>query len=150
MKRIKKTQRKYIWKDRKRHLGLPLSFIRYRASEDRLFLETRLWRRSYDEIMLYRVQDISFSIDGWQRIFGVGTGLVNASDKTLGRLWMYNVKQPREVTELLHRQVEKAKLAYRVRYNEMMGGGPGGSMGMSGPGDYLDMDGDGIPDILED
>ena len=30
----------YLWKDRKRHLGLPLSFTRYRLSEDRLFCET--------------------------------------------------------------------------------------------------------------
>ena len=29
----------YKWKDRKRHLGMPLSFTRYALSEDRLFLE---------------------------------------------------------------------------------------------------------------
>ena len=28
----------YLWKDRKRHLGMPLSFTRYQLSEDRLFL----------------------------------------------------------------------------------------------------------------
>ena len=28
----------YIWKDRKRFLGMPLSFTRYALSEDRLFL----------------------------------------------------------------------------------------------------------------
>ena len=27
-----------LWKDRKRHLGLPLSFTRYQLSEDRLFV----------------------------------------------------------------------------------------------------------------
>ena len=27
----------YLWKDRKRHFGLPLSFTRYSLSEDRLF-----------------------------------------------------------------------------------------------------------------
>ena len=26
----------YLWKDRKRFLGMPLSFTRYRLSEDRL------------------------------------------------------------------------------------------------------------------
>ena len=29
---------KCLWKDRKRHLGLPLSFTRYQMSEDRLFI----------------------------------------------------------------------------------------------------------------
>jgi len=28
----------YLWKDRKRYLGLPLSFTRYAMSEDRLYL----------------------------------------------------------------------------------------------------------------
>ena len=30
---------KYIWKDRKRILGMPLTFTRYRLGEDRLFCE---------------------------------------------------------------------------------------------------------------
>ena len=29
----------YLWKDRKRYFGLPLSFTRYSLSEDRLFCE---------------------------------------------------------------------------------------------------------------
>ena len=28
----------YLWQDRKRHLGLPLSFTKYSLSEDRLFV----------------------------------------------------------------------------------------------------------------
>ena len=32
----------YLWKDRKRRLGLPLSFTRYSLSEDRLFCELSL------------------------------------------------------------------------------------------------------------
>ena len=33
---------KLVWKDRKRFLGMPLSFTRYSVSDDRLFLETGL------------------------------------------------------------------------------------------------------------
>lgn len=35
---MKKTKIAYLWQDRKRVFGLPLSFTRYRLSEDRLFL----------------------------------------------------------------------------------------------------------------
>ena len=28
----------YLWKDRKRYFGMPISFTRYSLSEDRLFL----------------------------------------------------------------------------------------------------------------
>ena len=49
----------YIWKDRKRILGMPLSFTRYAMSEDRLFLSTGFLSVSDDELLLYRVRDIS-------------------------------------------------------------------------------------------
>ena len=48
----------YLWKDRKRRLGLPLSFTRYALSEDRLFCETGFLNLKSDEVLLYRVQDL--------------------------------------------------------------------------------------------
>ena len=47
----------YLWKDRKRHLGLPLSFTRYSLSEDRLFCEKGFLNLKSDEVLLYRVMD---------------------------------------------------------------------------------------------
>ena len=38
---------KFLWKDRKRYLGMPLSFTRYQLSDDRLFLsgcDPRFWQ----------------------------------------------------------------------------------------------------------
>ncbi len=143
MSKLEKNKIEYLWKDRKRILGMPLTFIRYRLGEDRLFFETGFLSTTVDEILLYRVRDISVTISFWQRLTGVGTVTVESSDKSMPILAMRNIKQPREVKELLHKQVEKAKIAYRVRYNEMMG-----DMG-PGHGGIVDMDGDGIPDILE-
>ena len=65
----------YIWKDRKRILGMPLSFTRYSLSEDRVFLDTGLLNMNLEEILLYRVRDISLRISLGQRIFAVGTVL---------------------------------------------------------------------------
>ena len=48
----------YLWKDRKRFLGMPLSFTRYRLSEDRLFCETGFLNVKSDEVLLYRVRDL--------------------------------------------------------------------------------------------
>ena len=142
MAKLQKSNIEYLWKDRKRILGMPITFIRYRLGEDRLFFETGLLTTTVDEILLYRVRDISVTISFWQRFTGVGTVTVESSDKSMPILAMRNIKQPREVKELLHAQVEKAKIAYRVRYNEMMGDmGPGGAI--------IDMDGDGIPDFME-
>lgn len=46
----------YLWKDRKRHLGLPLSFTRYSLSEIRLFCEKGFLNLKCDEVLLYRVR----------------------------------------------------------------------------------------------
>lgn len=113
----------YLWKDRKRILGMPISFTRYRLSEDRLFLETGFFNIRSEEILLYRIRDISLSLKLTQRIFGVGSVTVQSTDKSLPELELKNIKQPREVKELLHKQVEEMKVARKMRVGEIMGDG---------------------------
>ena len=110
----------YIWKDRKRYLGMPLSFTRYAMSEDRLFTSVGFLNIKDDEILLYRVRDIDTSRSLWQRLFGVGTVTVMSSDKTMPTLVLKNIKDPVGVKELLHTQVEEIKLKRRVRVGEIM------------------------------
>lgn len=117
----------YLWEDRKRHLGLPLSFTRYRLSEDRLFCETGLLNLKCDEVLLYRVQDLELTMTLFQRVFGVGTVCVHSSDKSSPHMDLKNVKRPREVKELIHQNVEAAKDKRRMRATEIMGG-PHGPM----------------------
>ncbi len=126
-----KTGIEYIWKDRKRFLGLPLSFTRYALSEDRLFMSVGFLNIRDDEVLLYRVRDIDTSRTLGQRIFGVGTVTVMSADKTMPNLVLKNVKDPVFVKELLHKQVEEMKLRRRVRVGEIM---------------TTDADGDGEPD----
>ena len=111
----------YIWKDRKRFLGMPLSFTRYAMSEDRLFTSVGFLNIKDDEVLLYRVRDIDSSRSLWQRLFGVGTINVISSDKTMPNLVLKNVKDPVHVKELIHQQVEEMKLRRRVRVGEIMG-----------------------------
>lgn len=113
----------YLWADRKRICGLPLSFTRYAMSEDRLFLSQGLLTLRDDELLLYRVRDIQTSRSLWQRLFGVGTVTVLSSDKTSPTLVMKNIKNPMEVKEQLHTQVEEMKLRRRVRVGEIMTSG---------------------------
>lgn len=124
----------YLWKDRKRYFGLPLSFTRYSMSEDRLFTSVGLLNLKDDEVLLYRVRDIDTSRSLGQRIFGVGTVTVMSSDKSMPNLVLKNIKDPVFVKELIHKQVEQAKILRRVRVGEIM----------------TDADGDGMPDDLDD
>lgn len=111
----------YLWKDRKRYFGLPLSFTRYSLSEDRLFVSEGFLNIRDDEVLLYRVRDIDTRRSLWQRIFGVGTVTVVSSDKTMPNLVLKNIKDPVMVKELIHKQVEEVKIQRRVRFGEIMG-----------------------------
>ena len=115
----------YLWKDRKRYLGMPISFTKYALSEDRLFTSVGLLNIKDDEILLYRVRDIDTSRNLWQRLFGVGTVTVMSSDKSMPTLVMKNIKDPVYVKELIHTQVEEMKIRRRVRFGEIMGEGLG-------------------------
>ena len=113
----------HIWKDRKRYFGLPLSFTRYALSEDRLFISVGFLNIKDDEILLYRVRDIDTSRNLWQRLFGVGTVVVMSSDKSMPNLVLKNIKNPVEIKELIHEQVEEMKIRRRVRFGEIMSTG---------------------------
>lgn len=115
----------YLWKDRKRYFGLPISFTRYALSEDRLFISVGLLSIKDDEVLLYRVRDIDTSRTLWQRLFGVGTVTVMSSDKSMPNLVLKNIKDPVYIKELIHNQVEEMKLRRRVRFGEIMGEGFG-------------------------
>ena len=128
-----------IWKDRKRYLGMPLSFTRYGLSEDRLFLSVGFLSIKDEEVLLYRIRDIAVTRKLGQRLFGVGTITVNSSDKSTPVLEIKNIKNPTAVKELLHTQVEEMKDRRRVRYSEI-------ASYNDDMDDELDADGDGQPD----
>lgn len=130
----------YLWTDRKRYLGLPLSFTRYALSDDRLFFSVGFLTLKDEELLLYRVRDISVQRGLFQRLFGVGTITVSSSDKSNPTLLLQNVKHPLAVKELLHEQVEEMKAKRRVHYSEI------NSFNDDMEDDLDDdLDGDGIP-----
>lgn len=108
----------YLWKDRKRYLGMPLSFTRYALSDDRLFFSVGLLNIKDEEILLYRIRDLSVRRSLGQRLFGVGTITVTSSDKSQPTLELKNVKDPVSVKEQIHTQVEEMKIRRKVRIGE--------------------------------
>lgn len=110
----------YLWSDRKRHFGLPLSFTKYSLGDNRLFREHGLFNLVEEEVLLYRVRDIKLTRSLGQRIFGVGTVTVYSSDKTLATLELKNIKDSKTIKELIHSKVEEAKTTRRMRTTELL------------------------------
>ncbi|MBQ3879535.1 MAG: PH domain-containing protein [Oscillospiraceae bacterium] len=117
-----KTDVELLWKDKKHILGMPISFTRYSMSEDRVFLQKGVFSVQFEEIVLYRVTDISLKMSLGQRMCGLGTIIVHSSDKTTPHFEIRSIRHPLQVKEMLYQQVEKMKLARRIRINELLSG----------------------------
>lgn len=112
-----------LWKDRKRYLGLPISFTKYSLSggeAPRIFRETGLFNLKEEEVLLYRVRDITLTRSFFQRIFGVGTVSLHSSDKTTPTLDLVNISKSKDVKELIFSKVEQAKANRRMRTTELL------------------------------
>lgn len=92
----------FLWTDRRRRFGLPLSFTKYRLGENLLMRETGLLSLHEEDIQLYRIMDIETSKPFGQRIFGCGTVTVHSSDKTSPVLELKSIKNPDVVKSLLY------------------------------------------------
>ena len=109
-----------LWNDRKRILGMPISFTKYSLSKDRIFINTGFFNLNEEEILLYRVLDVSLKLSFWQRIFRVGSIIVKSSDQSTPVLEIRNVKNPKEVKEMIYKYSEEMKMARRIRVGEII------------------------------
>lgn len=129
-----------LWKDRRRYLGLPISFTRYSFDSNKFYLNKGLFNTTSDEILLYRVLDIRLTRSFFQRIFGVGTIVLKTADQTNPILEVKSVKNSDRVKTALSNIVENERNEKRVLGKEMFGA--------AGHHD-LDLDGDGLPDHVD-
>ncbi len=111
-------EKNIIWRDKKRILGMPISFTRYALSYDRLYVTVGAINIRDDEVLLYRVRDISVRRSLWQRMANLGTVTVNTSDKSTPIVVLKNIKDPLIVKELIHENAEEMKIKRRIRLGE--------------------------------
>lgn len=113
-------EEKLLWKGKKRHLGMEISFTSYKLTSDRIFRRSGLFVVHIDQTMYYRVQDIQLTMTLWQRFFGVGTVTVISNDKSLPDLKLENIQDPETVKEKIHEQVERVREKLGIRPSEFM------------------------------
>jgi uncharacterized membrane protein YdbT with pleckstrin-like domain len=105
------------WKDRKRFLGMPLSFTKYRLEDNRLFVSRGLFTTVEDELVMYRILDVRLKRTFWDKIFGVGTVILYTADETNKELKLERIKTSKEVRNLMSEiaEAERAKLGIKGR-----------------------------------
>jgi len=112
-----------VIKERKRWLffGLPLTFTKYVLTSKSLQLNRGLFTTTEDDLLLFRVMDVSMRRSLFQKMAGLGTLTVQSSDKTNPRLVVKNIKHIKQFKEALDERVEKERLRMRFRTGEYMG-----------------------------
>ena len=132
-----------LWQDRKRYLGLPLSFTIYSFSKNKFYMKTGIFNTKSDEILLYRILDITYRQSFGQKIFGVGSVILNTADKTTPVLEIRSIRTPDRVRKALSTLVEQRRDEKRVTGKEMFGAASSHDIGDA------DLDLDGVPDYLQ-
>ena len=130
-----------LWQDRRRYLGLPMSFTIYSFSKNKFYYKKGLFTTHSEEILLYRILDLQYRQTLWQRIFGVGTVILTTADKTTPVLELKSIKTPDRVRKALSNLVEQRRDEKRVTGKEMFG-----AAGMFHGAEGEDADLDGIID----
>ena len=114
-------EKKILWNDRKRTiLGLPLSFTKYKLTDEKLTIQTGFLSIKQEEVRLYRIMDVTLSRKFGQRIFGLGTIHCCSADKSTPEFDIKNIKNSEKVKDLLSDKVEHERQRKRVSSREYM------------------------------
>ena len=119
--KIEVVEKEILWADRKRILGMPISFTRYSMDEDRLYVKKGLLRMELNEILLYRILDVRSTQTLWQRIFGVGTLTLYSADQSCPQLLLKNIKRPEKLHRYLSDVIEKNRQSKGIAGREIVG-----------------------------
>lgn len=142
-----------LWTDRRRVLGMPITFTRYSLTPSKLLVNTGLFNLHEEEVRLYRIRDLRLSQSFFERVFGVGSICVESSDASVPHLDLRQVKNPRKVKDVLSQAVEESRRKNGIRTTEVMNGPhPPFDDGHDGPiegGLFPDANQNGIDDRLE-
>lgn len=100
-----------IWHDRKRRMGLPLSFYRYYIVKKegewvKFFRHKGFLSSIIDEINVYRCYDVTLHVSLADKIFGTGTIEIASNDANCPMFHLRHVKNPYKVRDLISSLIE--------------------------------------------
>jgi len=93
---------------------------RYVLTTERVRIYRGLIGRTVDDIELVRLQDIDFTQNAGERMFGIGDIHLRGADPSTPEVTLRNVHQPEEVRELIRRAWLDARKRYGVSFREQM------------------------------
>lgn len=100
-----------IWKDRKRRIGLPLSFYRYYIVKKegewvKFFRHKGFFSAIIDEINVYRCYDVTLHVSFFDKIFRTGTIEIASNDSNCPMFHLRHITNPYKVRDLISSLIE--------------------------------------------
>ncbi len=105
-------------------LGLPFTFTQYVITDKKLIIKTGFFVSKESEILHYRILDMSYSRNLFQKMFKLGTITLYSQDVTNPELIIKNIKNSREFKDKLSELTESEKRRLSVRRGEVVGAMP--------------------------
>ncbi len=114
-----------IMRERKRwgFFGIPWTFTKYNLFKKKMVIQTGLFKTVENEILLYRIVDVTYSRALFQKLFKLGTIVVHARDKTTPVLVIKNIKHSRDFKDKLSEMVEQDRIRMKMRQSEFVDAG---------------------------
>ena len=102
--------------ERKRWLffGLPFTFTKYTIKEDRITIQSGLFKTVENDCYMYKVQDVQHTATLIEKIFKLGTIVCFTGDTTHPKLILQHVKHSKEIKEFILLESEAARLKRRT------------------------------------
>ena len=104
-----KINNDFLWQDKKRYFGAPISFTNYSFDEERLYIKKGLLITETHETLLYRILDIKSTQNIFQRLFDVGTVVLYCADQSHRIIRLESIKDFDNVRKTISRMVEDAR-----------------------------------------
>lgn len=85
--------------------------IRYRLTNQRLFIEKGILRRVTERIEVIDIDDLQFEQNLVERLFDVGSITLTSTDRSVPKFWLQGIEHVQEVSDL----IDQARRAERNR-----------------------------------
>ena len=102
--------------ERKRGLffGLPFTFTKYTVKEDRLTIQTGLFKTVENDCYMYKVQDVQHTATLIEKLFKLGTVVCFTGDTTHPQLILKHIKNSKTIKEFILQESEEARIKRRT------------------------------------
>lgn len=120
--KARKTPEKVLISERKRWtlFGLPFTFTTYTITDKRLIIKSGFLNIVEDEVLHFRIKDISIKRPLSLRIWNMGCLDVVSADATMKNFTIKNIKNIKAFYDILSEQIDEERVRLRYRPGEIL------------------------------